>query len=689
MQKVKLPKLENLSRSSCVLIIKALVIIFAALTLFHQDLTIIFADALESEMTSYILAIPFLFGYLLYRKRKIVRATVSLEPSKLAKGIIHFHEIIGLLLFLTAFLLYWYGSYTFTPIEFHMLALPIFVAACILIVFNTQTLWALSFPIGFLIFLSPPPSEITYSLGTTLSVASSEAAYTILKALGFPVTLIEEFGMPIISVTSSTGVISFAVDVACSGLYALVGFLIFATFIAYITREKPSKKLIIFLIGFPVIYFLNIIRIVIMVLLGYHYGMDLALQVFHLFGGWILIFLSIILLSTISGKLLKASLFTNAPAFACQHSNHIKHMKQSFCPNCGKILKPKDIAFSKRDVAKIAAITMSLVLILSIQMPVFALTEGPIEVLLQTPGGEQATTKVLPQMPGYNLTFLYRDSGFEETAKQDASLVYAYTPQNRTENSTQYTILVGIEVATARSSLHRWETCLITHALILGRQPRGIQLELKDVQLVQNPPLIARYFAFQWRKTNQTQTVLYWFETSTFTANTTSQQKHVKISLIIYPKTLKDLPEIESQLKAFGVAIVNYWQPIKTWSQIALLLSQNGDKLVAATTMLLAAALILHAFEKRRERNANANVYNKLSKANKQVIDAVHRTEKNTLSTLENIAQTYQTITSRTIENRSLLEELIKTEKTGLVSSQIGNKQDEPIQTWKSNLKGL
>ena len=667
---------------------KALVTTFATLTLFHQDLAIIFADALESELTSYTLAIPFLFGYLLYRKREIARATVPLERSKPIKGIIHFHEIVGLLLFLTSFLLYWYGSYTFTPLEFHMLALPIFVAACILVIFNTQTLWVLAFPIGFLIFLSPPPSEITYSLGTTLSVASSEAAYTILKALGFPVTLTEEFSSPIISVTSSTGVIPFAVDVACSGLYALIGFLIFATFIAYIAREKLSKKLMIFLVGFPVIYFLNIIRIVIMVLLGYYYGMDLALQVFHLFGGWMLIFLSIILLSTISGKLLKASLFTKAQALTCQHSNHIRHMKQSFCPNCGKILKPKDIAFSKRDIAKIAAITMSLVLILSIQMPVFALTEGPIEVLLQTPGGEQAPTKVLPQMPGYNLTFLYRDIGFEKTAKQDASLVYAYTPQNRTGNSTLYTILVGIEVATARSSLHRWESCLITHALIVGRQPRGIQLELKDVQLIQNPPLIARYFAFQWRKTNQTQTVLYWFETSTFTANTTSQQKHVKISLIIYPKTLSDLPEIESQLKAFGVTIANYWQPIKTWSQIALLLSQNGDKLVTATTMLLAAALILHAFEKRRERNTNTKVYNKLSEANKQIIDAVHQTEKNALPTLEHIAQTYQTITFKNIENNKLLEELAKAEKTGLVSSRIADKQDEPMQTWKSNLKG-
>jgi len=57
-------------RSHIILALKALTITVATLILFHQDLTIIFSDALQSEITNYILAIPIIFTYLIYRKRK-------------------------------------------------------------------------------------------------------------------------------------------------------------------------------------------------------------------------------------------------------------------------------------------------------------------------------------------------------------------------------------------------------------------------------------------------------------------------------------------------------------------------------------------------------------------------------------------------------------------------------------------
>jgi len=106
------------------------------------------------------------------------------------------------------------------------------------------------------------------------------------------VTLTEEFGTPVINLASTAGIpISFSVDIACSGLYSLIGFLVFAFFLAYVTREKLLKKTVIFLVGLPLIYLLNVMRIIIIIVLGYNYGMDLALQVFHLIGGWVLIFL--------------------------------------------------------------------------------------------------------------------------------------------------------------------------------------------------------------------------------------------------------------------------------------------------------------------------------------------------------------------------------------------------------------
>jgi hypothetical protein len=42
-------------------------------------------DALQSEITNYMLAIPFIFTYLIYRKRKMLRAVIPLENQNQPK----------------------------------------------------------------------------------------------------------------------------------------------------------------------------------------------------------------------------------------------------------------------------------------------------------------------------------------------------------------------------------------------------------------------------------------------------------------------------------------------------------------------------------------------------------------------------------------------------------------------------
>jgi exosortase len=662
--------------------LKTATLIVATLALFGQDLAIIFIDALQSETTSYILAIPFLFAYLIYRKRKMLRAVIPLENKNQSKETRHLPAIAGILLSVTAILLYWHGSHTFTPLEYHVLALPIFVAGLILLIFNPQTLRQLAFPICFLIFLIPPPSEILYALGATLSVVSAEASNAIVNALGIPSTITSEYGNPTIIVTRSDGTtIPFTVDIACSGIYSLIGFLIFAVFIAYIIRDKPWKKFALILVGLPLIYLLNITRITIILILGYHYGEALALQAFHLLGGWILIFLGTLLLLAISEKIFKTQIFANT-AQDCSLCNPKPKTKQDFCHSCGRILKPQALRIRKVDITKMVAITASIILLMSIQAPVFALTEASPLIIIDTPSGQQFSTTILPQVPDYTLIFWYRDTEFEEKAKQDMSLIYFYSPINQSKEP----VWVAIEIASTLSSLHRWETCLITWPLTKGYQPKVTQIELKDIQLTENPPIISRYFVFQYIATNKTQAVLYWYETATFTVNSTSQQKHVKISLITYPESIEDLPNIENQMIPLATAITNYWQPIKAWSQITMLISQNGANLATATSAILIATLIFYHLENRRQRRANTNAYQKLSMQNKQVVDAVRQTGKTTTPTLGNIAKNVRKAIGKNINKTQLLQELSELEKLDIIKSVISNQQDEPIQTWKTQM---
>lgn len=680
MKNLNLP--SNLFREdNSILVLKIATIVAAALAVFHQDLTIIMSDALISESMSHILIMPFLFIYLLYRKRRMLRAVVSIEKQDHPRQLKHLPTIAGIILSTVAVLFYWHGSYTFTPLEYHMLALPIFATGLTLVLFNPQTLRQLAFPFAFLAFLIPPPSEILYGLGSTLSVVSSKVSYALINSLGISSTLTSEYGNPVIQITRPGGtIISFAVDIACSGIYSLIGFLIFAVFIAYIMRDKPWKKFTLFLIGLVLVYLLNIVRITTILLIGYNYGEKTALQLFHMLGGLTFIFLGTLMLLVFAEKILHTQIFTK-PSQKCSACNPNTETKQNFCLTCSRILKPTQIRFQRTDIIKMAAIIVSVTLLVSIQTPVFALTEGPAQIVVQTPSGEQGNTQLLPQIQGYTLVFAYRDRDFEEIAKQDASLVYAYDPLDNTKEL----VWVTVEIGSATSKLHPWEVCLISWPMWQGRPASVTQLDLKDIKIQENPPIIARYFAFQWVETNQTEVVLYWFETARFMTNGTAEQKQLKMSLITYPETQQNITRAEDLLP-FATAITEHWQPIKTWTQISLLLSQNGAYLAAITTALLVPVTVLYALEKRKQRKANAKAYKKLAKPNRQIVDAILETERDVPSTLEAIAAAHKNRTGEPIEEEKLLHKLRELERTGMIKDDIASIRDEPTIIWKTQL---
>ena len=668
------------------LAVKAGAITLTTLAFYWQDLTILANEAIRSEFMTHILAIPFLFAYLLYRKRKMLRTVIPFKTAETKSKATIFSSItIGAILCLLAIVIYWYGSYTFIPLEYHMASLIIFVVGCVLVMFNTLTFRVLAFPIAFLIFLMPPPLDIVYALGSSLSVTSSQGAHAILKAIGLPVSLAEQYQTPVIILEKPNGSpLTFAVDIACSGIYALIGFLIFAVFVAYISKGRAWKKAVTFLIGFPLIYALNILRITVIVLIGNQYGMELAMQVFHLLGGWVLIFLGTLLLLTVSEKVLKTSIFTTkTKAKPYPQCTSHKQENRSFCIACGKLLETPEIRLGKQDLAKIAALMATVILLLSIQVPVFALTEGPVDVILQTPTGQQMTTTILPEIAGYTSRFAYRDTRFEQIAKQDASLTYSYTS---TADNPKETIWVTIEIAKSKSNLHRWEYCLITHPINLGRQPEATQLDLRDVELLQNPPIIARYFAFQWIENNRTQVVLYWYENALFEINSTSQQEYVKIALIIMPENAENIQEIEDKMLPFAKAIVNHWQPIKTWSQIAITLSQNGPTLIAITTLTLATLATAWIIQQQIQKKTNKKAYQKLSEEDKKILQAVQKAQQNHNATTNQIAATYKQATGKNIELDILNEKLNNAKEIGLLKQTIANENDQPILKWKTNI---
>ena len=340
MQKPKLPSIyelasaENFGRIASALKFSIIAVVIVAV--YFQDLSLVFNSALHDEATFHILAIPFLFAYLLYRKRKMIRASIQQNESNTI-GLKHSQTIIGILLCATAVILYWYGSYTFTPLEYHMPTLPLFAAGLILILFNAQTLRQLAFPIAFLLFLTPPPVEILYSIGSSLSVLSSQASSALVNAFRMSSAISTQYGSPTIILTRPDHTImNFTIDTACSGVYSLLGFIIFAIFIAFITRGKPISKAAILLMGIPLIILLNIVRITTILTIGYYNGDQLALQVYHLLGATALMFIGTLILLAITEKAFNKPISVQA----CKNCNpKSPNQTDEACPNCGRLLK--------------------------------------------------------------------------------------------------------------------------------------------------------------------------------------------------------------------------------------------------------------------------------------------------------------------------------------------------------------
>ena len=335
---------------------------------------------------------------------------------------------------------------------------------------------------------------------------------------------------------------------------------------------------------------------------------------------------------------------------------------------------------------------LSIIFILSIQVPVFALTKGGA-IKYNTSTG-QIEKDILPEIENYTLTFRYRDFEYETLVNQDLAAWYIYEPINGTDQ--QLEIHVGVEIAQTWSSMHSLYYCLNVQPIIDYGQPKVKTIVYKDVQLMENPPILATYFFFQWEDTNGEEpngedtnlleAAIWWYENPTFSINSTMQQKIARITLITYPNNITDLSSIERQLTDHAKSIAEYWEPIKFWSPLTILLSQNGDPLLILIMAFLIGVVIFYLFFRRKERKRLLRTYNKISNINKQIFNITLQTEKTTLPTLNNISLNYQKMTETPIDKVQLIKDLSTLQKIGLLKKVIISKNDQPIIGWKTQI---
>ena len=668
--------------------IKVAIITVAVMTIFFQDLVIIGSDALASDYFNYVLAIPFMCLYLIYRKRRMLAAVMPLHDDA-ERG--YLNQTIGVSSMLVSLIIYLLGSYTSYPLEYHLIALEIFIGATVLLLFNRQTLRTVALPILLITAALPSLTQFGLSIWLGLSWLSGYTSYHIVAATGISISFTTVSDVPALVVLTGAGeTFTFVVGVASSGTYSLVGFSLFAFIVAYIAKGPVFRRVLLFALGFPLLLVINVLRITLIVGAAYLWG-DFAENIFHFTSGLFLVAGLILLLLVVGERFFKLSYFDSVRKNEqCDLCGEEKSLGHSFCMNCGRFLCSVRRTLTRHELASIAVISLVVVIFLSSLAPAVAITNSPGSVDLNTltPQGALA---FLPKIPGWNLTYLGQDQTSEQVLKEDAALVYSYARINQTGNlSLAQSIYVAVLVS---PGVHTPEDSLITYPQVFGQKGATVFVD-QDEQISANPPVIWRYFVYQRPSSNLTEALLYWNTRSLFNLGSYSDFRNVQIQLWDYTFSLadsgmiKNASDYQGAFQAyllFATRIANFWAPQKTTAVLQLGIKQYYvplSGLVVAPSVAVAGM----AWVKRRKRiRASKYLATKLgSPSDRRLLEAVSLSASHRTPSLENIRHRYTVLTNANLSFSECLSALTYAERLGLIKERIVDVDGEPKMVWRN-----
>jgi exosortase len=162
-----------------------------------------------------------------------------------------------------------------------------------------RSIW---FPLIYLAFTLPPPDSVVAFVTQPIKIAISSWAVSVLHLAGYPIASS--------GVTIQIGQYQLLVAAACAGLNSIVTLTALCLFYVYLRhRSNPVAIVVISLAAIPVAIISNFVRVLVLVLVTYHFG-DAAAQGFlHDFAG--LLMFAIALLTIFGIDKVAAPLFVD------------------------------------------------------------------------------------------------------------------------------------------------------------------------------------------------------------------------------------------------------------------------------------------------------------------------------------------------------------------------------------------
>jgi exosortase len=200
---------------------------------------------------------------------------------------------LPVLLIMAAF--YTFGrAFNFLLIEVAALLVALLAIAYAFV--GHRVLMKMWFPIFYLLFLIPLPGWLMDSITQPLKILVSDITTWLLSAAGYPITQV--------GVTLYIAQYQLLVEDACAGLNSLISLTAVGMFYIYLMHNASWRySLLLLALLLPIAIAANVVRVIILVLLTYYAGNEVAQGYLHDFAG-IVTFVSALLLIFLVDKLL-------------------------------------------------------------------------------------------------------------------------------------------------------------------------------------------------------------------------------------------------------------------------------------------------------------------------------------------------------------------------------------------------
>jgi exosortase len=227
--------------------------------------------------------------------REFTAGKPNMRPGKLLTGLAMFIPLIAIFIIarITGVL----------EIEAFAMYGALIVGAYLL--FGSEVLRTIWFPLVYLAFTLPPPDTVVAAVTQPIKIRISEWAVSLLHTLGYPVASS--------GVTIQIGQYQLLVAAACAGLNSIVTLGALCLFYVYLRHRSNFRAFtVVALAAIPVAMFSNFVRVIVLVLVTYYFGEATAQGFVHEFAG--LLMFAVALLTIFAVDQLATPFYSRRPA---------------------------------------------------------------------------------------------------------------------------------------------------------------------------------------------------------------------------------------------------------------------------------------------------------------------------------------------------------------------------------------